>query len=140
MNNKKQTIALIVLGIGALISLIYGATSVPRSKIIPSAKKIELPTAPIGSQEVSAPVKRRARSSSFKTWNRSPFIPKGVKGSSSGLVLSGILGSAPNLKAMINGEVVGKGGRIGSNTVVDITTDGVILNDGIKEFTLKIEQ
>jgi len=138
MNNKKQIIALIVLGIVAVISLIYGVTSGPKAKTLP-AQNMELSPLPSGSAELAAPIRRRAKLSSFKTWNRSPFIPKGIKGSSSGLVLSGILGSAPNLKAMINGEVVGKGGRIGPNTVVSITSDGVVLNDGTKDFTLKIE-
>ena len=138
MNNKKQIIALVILGIGAVISLIYGVTSGPKAKKSP-AQNTELSPLPAGTAELATPVKRRAKLSSFKTWNRSPFIPKGIKGSSSGLVLSGILGSAPNLKAMINGEVVGKGGRIGPNTVVSITSDGVVLNDGTKDFTLKIE-
>lgn len=138
MNNKKQIIALAVLGIVAVISLTYGLTSGKKTKTQPM-QNTELSPLSAGSTELATPTRRRAKLSSFKTWNRSPFIPKGVKGASSGLVLSGILGSAPNLKAMINGEIVGKGGRVGSNTVVSITSGEVVLNDGVKDFTLKIE-
>lgn len=142
MNNKKL-IAAIVLGIGAVISLAYGIFSPPKGRS--SAAR----TAPIKESGISlpvteshqamSPIKRRAKRSSFTDWARSPFIPKGMKGPSYQMELSGILGSGKNLKAMINGEVVGKGDKIGSTTVVDILPDRVTLNDGSKDIVLRME-
>jgi hypothetical protein len=147
MQNKKL-IALIVLGACAVISLIYGATSNPKGKgrtaasssaTTPAASSVQTPTATGQTQSVPS-VKRRAKRSSFQTWARGPFIPKNVKGSSYQMELSGILGSGKSLKAMINGQILGKGDKLGSATVTDIAQDRVTLNDGSKDIILKLEQ
>ncbi|MCX5679075.1 MAG: hypothetical protein NTZ95_00090 [Candidatus Omnitrophica bacterium] len=143
MQNKKL-IALIVLGIGAVISLIYGATSTPkgRGRAAASSPTIIVTQAPAAiNQTQNAPsIKRRAKRSSFPSWSRSPFVPKSVKGSSYQMELSGILGSGKNLKAMINGQILGKGDKLGSAIVTDIAPDRVTLNDGSKDIVLKLEQ
>lgn len=143
MENKKL-IALIVLGIAAVISLYYGMSS--GSKYGRPAKNTDT-TAPryVVQKEDPKPqeaqsIRRRAKKSPYATWARSPFMPKSAKGSSYQMELSGIIGSSPNLKAMINGEVVGKGGRVGSCTVTDVFSDRVTLNDGTKDIVLKLEQ
>ena len=142
MQNKKL-IALIVLGIGAVVSLIYGITSTPkgRGRATVSSPYINTTQAPaVTSKDQSlSPIKRRAKQSSFQSWSRSPFVPKSVKGSSYQMELSGILGSGKNLKAMINGQILSKGDKLGSATVMDITIDRVILNDGSKDIILKLE-
>ena len=147
MQNKKH-IALVVLGVCAVISLIYGITSNPKGKsraavsspaTTPAANSVQAPAAT--NQTQGAPsIKRRAKRSSFQSWARSPFIPKSVKGSSYQMELSGILGSGKNLKAMINGQILGKGDKLGSATVTDISPNEVMLNDGSKDIVLKLEQ
>ncbi|MEI6863265.1 MAG: hypothetical protein WCK38_02570 [Candidatus Omnitrophota bacterium] len=147
MQNKKL-IALIVLGVCAVISLIYGATSTPKGKgraavrspaITPDISGVQVQVA-TGQAQNTTSIKRRAKRSSFQSWARSPFIPKSVKGSSYQMELSGILGSGKNLKAMINGQILGKGDKLGSATVTDISPNEVMLNDGSKDIVLKLEQ
>jgi len=43
-------------------------------------------------------------------------------------------------QAIINGEVVGIGATVGGKRVVDIKEDRVILNDGSKDFELRLDQ
>ena len=40
--------------------------------------------------------------------------------------------------AIINGEIIKVGDNVGGNIVVDIKQDRVILNDGAKDFELKL--
>ena len=143
MQNKKL-IALIVLGSCAVISLYYGVTAAPKGKGRAATRSpainVRPAPAPIEEAQSTPSTKRRAKRSSFQSWARSPFIPKSVKGSSYQMELSGILGSGKNLKAMINGQIVGKGDKLGSNTVADIAVDRVTLNDGTRDIVLKLEQ
>ncbi len=143
MQNKKL-IVLIVLGIGAIISLIYGVSSSPKGRSRPAVNSPAIGGAPVPAAieqtRLASSVKRRAKQSTFQSWSRSPFIPKSAKGSSYQMELSGILGSGKNLKAMINGQIVGKGDKLGSVTVTEIATDSVTLNDGSEEIVLKLEQ
>lgn len=119
MPNKKLII-LIILGIAAVISLIYGLA--------------------ISAVTENTSFKRRAVRTKFISWKRSPFAIKGAAGDISQLVLNGILSSGDDMKAIINNTVVDKGSKIGDNTVVDIKKDSVILNDGTKDFELKLER
>ena len=143
MRNKKLIIV-IILGIGAVVSLIYGISSSSKGRggaIVssPAIGGAQIPAVTIESQG-AASIKRRAKRSSFQSWSRSPFIPKSAKGSSYQMELSGILGSGQNLKAMINGQILGKGDKLGSAIIKDIAPDRVILNDGSKDIVLKLEQ
>ena len=56
------------------------------------------------------------------------------------LSLNGIIASGKTFKAMIGDSIVGKGDKISGNTVLEVQKDKVILNDGTKDFELKIEQ
>lgn len=134
----KKIIILILLSIFAVVSLIYGIRTLPKS----GAKKAYTATGE-NSQVLPQTVvttQRRAKRSKFTSWKRNPFVPKEVPGASSNLVLSGILGSGNNLKAMIGDTMVGKGDKVGNNTVVDIQRDKVILNDGTKDFELNLSK
>jgi len=73
-------------------------------------------------------------------WGRCPFSGKIYtveKGEAVDLNLSGIIWDEERPLALINNRVVGIGDKIGISTVVDITQDRVILNDGRKNFHLK---
>ena len=140
----KKIIILIALGILAAVSIIYGMTAKVGGKrggvsrhenILKKKDDIAKP----GS--AASQMKRRARRTQFRSWRRSPFVPKGTPGTPhSNLTLSGILANGDNLKAMIGDAVVGKGDKIEGNTVVEVRKDKVILNDGAGNFELNLEQ
>lgn len=73
-------------------------------------------------------------------WGRDPFSgyeysvgPREVN-----LKLSGILWDDQKPACIINDNIVGKGERVAGQTVVDIRKDKVILNDGNRDFELKL--
>lgn len=145
MQNKvqdKKVIVLIILGIVAIASLIYGVVTPPRK-----TGRVEQKTEDVSHDKMEkkllvprAQAKGHAVKSKFKSWKRRPFVPANVPGSSFNLVLNGILGSGANLKAMIGAAIVSKGDKVGNNTVVDIKKNSVILNDGTKDFELKLKK
>jgi hypothetical protein len=74
---------------------------------------------------------------------RDPFL-RGPISSSEGvghfeLSLTGILWDKDNPLAIINENIVKIGDDVGKNKVVAIEHDGVILNDGTKDFRLNLE-
>ena len=142
MQNKKMII-LIALGIAAVLSLIYGTSAKPKWKTSPASQE---PVIKAGSDSHESPaslvghIKRRAKRTQFHAWKRSVFVPKGMPGTAmSKLSLNGILASGKEFKAMIGDSIVGKGDKVSGNTVVEVKKDKVILNDGTKDFELKIE-
>lgn len=135
----KKIIILIILLIFAVVSLIYGISARPKG----GAKRVYIATGGSlqqASSQAALSTQRRAKRSKFTSWKRNPFVPTGVSGMSSNLVLSGILGSGTNLKAMIGDAIVGKGDKVGDNTVVEVKKNSVILNDGTKDFELKLKE
>lgn len=141
MRNNIKVILVIVLGIAAVFSIIHGITA-------PSAKRSQaaLPGAAISqdqksiSGETALPTKRLASRTHFKTWRRHPFAPLPTSTEAPVPVLSGILTKGNIYKAMIGDAIVMKGDKIGTNTIVDVQKDKVILNDGAKTFELKLEK
>ena len=140
MPNKK-IIILIALGIAAIVSVIYGASAKPKFKkdVINQETAVKKAGGPAGQENIIGQTKRHAKRTQFRSWKRSPFIPKGAPGAAySKLVLNGILASGKEFKAMIGDAVVGKGDKVEGNTVVEVKQDEVILNDGTKDFELKL--
>jgi hypothetical protein len=119
----KKVIALIVLTVLAVISLIYGVTASPKSRANSAATaEGQVAIAPAqGAAKSVVSTGRRARRSQFKAWN-------------------GIIWNKVRPKAMIGDAIVVEGDTVGANKVVDIQQDRVILNDGTKDFELKIEK
>ena len=139
MQNKK-IIILIILGIVAVISIFYGifAPSKARRNIIPeSTSSLQELTAEKG----TAYLTRNAKKTAYSSWSRDPFStsPAPIKGYG-GLTLGGIVWDKENPMAIINDNIVKIGDKVSGNTVVDIKQDKVILNDGTKDFELKLEQ
>jgi hypothetical protein len=141
MKNKKM-LALIILGIAAVASLIYGIVTPPAGRGPAEEKKAALSSSggkkPVRTPPVKAKV--QAARSKFKSWKRRPFVPPNAPSKSPDLVLSGIFGSAGNLKAIIGPDMVSKGDKVGNITVVDVKNDRVILNDGAKDFELVLSK
>ena len=83
--------------------------------------------------------KRAWAKSAHSSWGRDPFtLPKAPVDISVELKLKGIMWDRDNPLTIINGKVLKKGDKIGSNTVIDIKRDRVILSDGDREFELKL--
>ena len=73
---------------------------------------------------------------------RDPFTAVPImseKISQSGVDLTGILWDKIKPLAIIDGEIVKIGSRVGNKTIVDIKRDRVILSDGAVIFELKLE-
>jgi len=73
---------------------------------------------------------------------RDPFTSLPIlseKSIQSGFVLTGILWDKIKPLAIIDGEVVKKGNRVGNKVVVDIKRDRVVLSDGQELFEIKLE-
>ena len=151
MQNKKL-IVLIILGIAAVFSLIYGITASPKGKGARAAKPAITREA-----ETIQPVKklvlkeRHAVKTMFTSWGRSPFIQKKIPekiqetiqekppvSESLILTLNGIIWNEKNPMAFINNILLSKGGKIGTNTIVDIKRNSVILNDGTRDFEIRL--
>lgn len=143
MKNKK-VIALIVLGIGAVVSLIYGVTAPPKRSGRVDTKPGPAPH-PADNQaayepaEKIIPTKRRAKHTEFDSWSENPFIPKKAKIAEK-LALGGIMWSEKDPKAVIGSEMVSRGDVVGGYKVVEIKKDRVILKDGAEEIILKLQE
>lgn len=127
MQNKK-IIILTILGIAAVISLFYGMFAPSKTK-----RNIIL-------KQTNAPHRlttRNAGKTAYSSWSRNPFL---VPSESQESVLSGIMDDKENQTAIINNNIVKIGDKVNGNTVVDIKQDKVILNDGVKDFELKLGQ
>ena len=139
MQNRK-IIVLIILGIAAVFSLIYGITASSGGKRARAAKP-----SLVSEPETIQPVRklllkeRNAAKTQYKSWNRNPFIQEKMLGpKSSKLVLNGIIWNEKNPRVLINNTILSKGDRIGTNTVVDIKQKSVILNNGAEDFEIKL--
>lgn len=83
--------------------------------------------------------KRVWAKSAYPSWGRDPFtLPKTPVDISVELKLKGIMWDKDNPLTIINGKVLKRGDKIGTNTVIDIKQDRVILSDGDREFELKL--
>jgi len=140
MQNKKLII-LIVLSVFAAISLFRGITTPSKYRVKSLSAPAVSRTQPAGAERAAAhlSMERRAKRTRFKSWKRSPFV-SGEKPASATLVLSGIIWTNENPKAMIGDMIVRKGDRVNNSTVIDIRPDKVIMNDGTKNFELKLEK
>lgn len=141
MKNDRRLIISVVLGAAAVFSLIYGITA-PSKAICHAAPGREKA---FEKKEAGEAVKvdlslRRPRRSKYTSWQRSPFIE--AKVSVTGLyklTLNGIVWDEENPRAIINGQIVSVGDVMEGITIVEIKKDGVVLNDGVKNFEVKIE-
>ncbi len=83
--------------------------------------------------------KRIWAKSAYPSWGRDPFtIPKVSADISVELKLNGIMWDKDNPLTIINGKVLKRGDKIGTNTVIGIKQDRIFLSDGNCEFELKL--
>ena len=137
MQNKKLII-LIILSVTATLSLIYGIVTPSKTR----HKSLSKPACIEGKKKV-APAKRvlpSARGTQrtiYPSWGRSPFILPPVEKPLE-LKLNGVVWDKESPRAIINNNIVGIGDKVGTNTVIDIKQDRVILNNGTSDFELRL--
>jgi len=95
-------------------------------------------------QDDSASFRRLERETRDMQFSRDPFLPSRISIPTgvfySDFRLTGIFWDDKTPSAIINGMVVRIGDEVGGNKIVGITPDSVILNDGLSDFSLKLEQ
>jgi hypothetical protein len=138
----KKAIILVILAIGAIISLSHGMLSLSsRSR---RARPAARPAAEASGETAQGSgvesIRRRVVRTIFKSSPRNPFSTAKASSGGAPFVLGGIVGSAKNPKAMIGNDIVGVGEKVGGCTVVVIKSDRVILNDGTRDIELKMEE
>ena len=82
---------------------------------------------------------RKKAKTKFEQWGRNPFT---VAESPKAAMLEGIMWDARNPKAIINGQVLGVGDRVGSGEIVDIQPNSVTIQTGTtkKVYKFGLEQ
>lgn len=136
MQNKKVAI-FAILGIAAVFTLYYGITGAPKRRtVLPPEEAAVYPGGKNLLPETIVPAKRKAKKTQFRVWGRNPFLPADTPSAPD---LSGILWDAQAPKAIISGNIVAVGDKVGGNTVVEIKQDRVILSDGAAYIELKLE-
>lgn len=141
MQNKKL-IVLAVLGILAIFSLFYGIFTPSRMRRPPQATESDIQAErKVLLVEKAILTQRVTKRTNYASWGRNPFtLQKTSSKAFKSLILDGIMWDKEKSLAIINDEIVKIGERIGDNIVVEIKQDSVILNDGTKDFELKLGQ
>ncbi len=140
MQNKKLII-LAVLGALAIFSLIYGIFAPTKTgRQLSTQESAFLREKGILSEEKPILTQRVAKRTNYTSWGRNPFtLQKTSSKAFKGLILGGIMWDKEKPMAIINEEIVKIGDNVSGNIVVDIKQGRVILNDGVKDFELKLE-
>lgn len=148
---KKDLIQLGVTGVLVVI-LIFALSNAFKKTNQRSLKKVSFgavvlsktaPGQPISQSENSKGLydrlEQQAKSIELK---RDPFTAAPItseKSLQSGIDLTGILWDKDKPLAIINGEIVKKGARVGNRIVIDIKKDRVLLSDGEILTEIKLE-
>jgi hypothetical protein len=140
MQNKKLII-LVVLGVLAIFSLIYGILTPSKTKYPARERDSDIQTKnKIILREEPILTKRITKRTNYTSWARNPFtFQKILPKASEGLILSGIIWDKEEPMAIINGEILKIGDNINANLIIDIKQDRVILNDGTNNFELRLD-
>jgi len=142
MKDKKLIIA-IILGIGAVLSLVYGIRGSSGTKA--SGRSKQEKSESLQATPSAIPKKRLSKKTEHEGWGRNPFVPKGSAAKAgTNLVLDGIMWSDKSPKAMIGDAIVGVGQTIGPHKVTSITRNSVTVvttgPDGEETTVLKLSE
>jgi len=139
IKNKKLIVSIIVGGI-AVLGMVFGVVVSRGSGNSWSDKTGNSLSTGSKLPGKNIQTKRRAKKTEFTSWKRSPFISQEVIAAPDvKVVLKGVVWHNENPKALLNDEIMGIGEKIGGYTVVEITEDSVLLNDGTKDLRLKMK-
>jgi len=148
---KKDLIQLGITG-GLVVVLVLALGNASKKERLRNLKKVSLKTidlpetadnfvkSSLQSNDLYVVLEQQAKSLELR---RDPFTAAPILSANSlqsGVNLTGILWDKDKPLAIIDGEVVKKGERIGPKTVVEIKRDRVILSDGQVFTELKLEQ
>ena len=141
MQNKKLII-LITLSTLAVFSLIYGIVTPTKTGRKLSRKPAVVRQKQRGKlTEELLPAKRDRKKTAFTSWSRDPFTPGDISAIKiSELTLNGIIWDRVEPHAIINNEIVRIGDKVSNYTIVDITHNKVVINDGFNNFELRLER
>ncbi len=143
---QKDLIELGITGVLAIVLIfVFGNTAKKlqsrnsRTKIVDLVSQSAAATEKIDSKSLYNTLEQEAKSIELK---RDPFTSAPIineRNMQSGFALTGILWDKLKPLAIIDGEVVKKGDRVGSKVIVDIKRDRVILSDGQEFFEIRLE-
>ena len=145
MQFEKKKILLISLGAVAALIFLRGmmALSAAKHKSSESTNhsSAEDPSKSVASSEISMRLPRQREGVAY---GRNPFthveVSTPMAPSANAYILNGIMWDNRSPQAIINNQIVGRGGRIGRDTVVDILPNKVILNDGERDLVLEVDE
>ena len=147
---NKKNIELIVTGVLVLIlvsAFVNSLNTIKKKKSSSSVVSTMSATSAIAVSEEQVPVKEISVLQEEETakleMRRDPFTAAPIKPqetSSSSIQLNGILWDKTNPMAIINESIVKVGDRVGAYIVVSIKQDSVILNDGNRDFELRLSR
>lgn len=129
--NKRITILIILIIVVIIVWM-------PKGRI---KQQVSPPPTQISLEKKATPkiTPGQRKRTEFVDWGRNPFVwRKATAGPTSGLTLSGIVWDEEASYAIINGDIVHTGDTIDGKTVKRIEQDKVILNDGLKDYTLRL--
>ena len=144
---QKDLIEIGVIGILVVVLIfVFGnaakklrGRNTARQKIVDLAGQSPEAVDKIDSRSLYNVLEQDAKSIELK---RDPFTAAPIiseKNMQSGFALTGILWDKIKPLAIIDGDVVKKGGRVGNKVVVEIKRDRVILSEGQELFEIKLE-
>jgi hypothetical protein len=141
MKEKRnpKLIIFIILGILSVVSLIHGAVAPTKFKRRISSESGQVTPKETISLAEGLSLKRNAARSTYSSWSRNPFTIGASIKVGTGNALEGIIWDEKLPLALINGKTVKIGDRVGSDIVIDIQKNKVILSDGIRDRELKLQ-
>ncbi len=138
-NQQKLKIALPVLIV--IMAFVWGPVITGSGSKPKSASNADPVAAPQGGgaelMALARSNERKKARTSYTDWGRNPFVlSKDTKAST----LEGILWDEKNPKAIISGNIVGIGDRIGKGVIVDIKKNSVTVKVGEVEEEFHLDQ
>ena len=139
---------LLITGVALLVFVILIVSTFIKPKGRPSPPQESLKPMTVDELEFifteKEEINREKEEAKHLTWDRDPFgleVPvEEEEEERFEFTLNGIIWDKDSPYAIINEEVVGSGGKVGSYTVVEIKEDSVLLDDGTERITLRIWQ
>lgn len=140
----KKRIEMVITAVLVVVLMLVWANSCRVLKNRAAVKGDQLSAAissPVSNKFVPTVIKDEEAEWRQLLWVRCPFSGKSFSASQESalhLKLDGIVWDVKDPVAMINGRIFKKGNMIGGNKIVDIKSDRVVINDGNKDFEIKV--
>lgn len=151
IGNPKQLVLMprgLPRGMSLFLAILICVLIAGCGKNVPDSEKSKQPYPQVTDHELLAPVNEPQKQdyteellSSQKYGRDNPFNPIFNKIDSSKqttLIIEGIVWDKERPMIIINNEIIGIGDNVDGNTVVEIKDNSVILNDGVKDFELRV--